>query len=489
VAYWWLLAPLAGAQAPATTDEPARVLVTTLQTLPPTSEWSASQVDALERALVAAFAERHDLVSLDEVPAFEVHGYGPELYMKSCPPGRYAGCALVLGQRVGAPWAVGGTLVRRTDPFDGSTYEVFEVAIVDVERTVELARFSVEWAPGRQASIVDGIVQLFDELHPTAAERTDLREGADASGMDAETRARLAESLRRVESEHGVAISGEVTVREPERVTRASLDAYRRREGPTPWAQLEMSESEYVRFRNSGHDHGRWRRAARGRQGQLLVRFTGGSSTGPWHQNAEGQLLRSGFDLKPVHTVQYVEAVRGSAATGWVEIGFGLLPFLDVSGVVSRRTGRATIVRDEDVEGQASIPTDAQTLTYGTTQVGGRVTLAPLFLHQPARPVAIVGIYGWRGRAVPATAGFPRLEAPRLTVAELLLGIEVETSRAFGLLGRGGIDVPIGGTWLDVTDEGFGMEDPPSPTLARPLGWTVQVGVQVRVGIIGGGEP
>ncbi|MEO1312535.1 MAG: hypothetical protein AAFV27_01515, partial [Pseudomonadota bacterium] len=51
---WWLLASLAGAQAPAEAD-PARVLVTTLQTLPPTKEWPEAPVVALEEALRRAF--------------------------------------------------------------------------------------------------------------------------------------------------------------------------------------------------------------------------------------------------------------------------------------------------------------------------------------------------------------------------------------------------------------------------------------------------
>ena len=485
---WWLVTALAGAQAPDAPDE-ARVLVTTLQTLPTTEEWPAGEVEALQSALARAFDDRHTLVSLEEVPPFRVHGYGPELYMKSCPPDRYAGCALVLGQRVGAPWAVGGTLQRRIDTFDGSTYEVFEVAIVDVERTVELARFTVEWSPERGRSIAEGIVRLFDELRPSASEIRDLRDDGGGADLDPATRARLAESLRELETKLGLAISSEVTVREPERVTKASLDAVRRQEGPMPWAQLDMREGEYIRYLNSGHDLGTWRRAARGRQGQLFVRLAGAATTGPWHQNAEGQLLRSGFDLKPVHTVQYVEAVRGSTATGLLELGFGVLPFLDVSAVVSRRSSQATLVRDEDVQGQASIPTTPTTLSYGTTQWGGRLTAAPLFLHQIARPILVVGLYGWQGRAVPETQGFPRLDEPRFTVAEFLVGGEVDTSRAFGLTARGGLDVPLGGRWLSFTNEGGGIEEPPAPTGERRIGWTVQFGVQVRASLIDWGRP
>ncbi|MEM6931849.1 MAG: hypothetical protein AAF602_33260 [Myxococcota bacterium] len=381
---WWLLASLAGAQAPAEED-PARVLVTTLQTLPPTKEWSEAEVAGLEEALRQAFADHHAVVSLDEVPPFQVHGYGPELYMKSCPPGRYAGCALVIGQRSGAPWAVGGTLTEVVDELDGTRSTVLKVAIVDVERTVELARFSVVFRPEDQDAIAAGIVRLFDELRPTAAELRDLRDEGGPGGLSAEDRARLAASLDALETELGVPIASEVTVREPERVTRESLDAVRGREGPTPWERLDMRERQYIRFVNSGQDLEVWRRAARGRQGQILVRLSAGANSGPWHQNAEGQVLRSGFDLEPVHLVQFVEAVPGSTATGTLELGFGVLPFLDLSVTAARRSSRATVERDEDVQGQAPIPTDPDIFAFGTTLWGGRITLAPLFLHQVVR--------------------------------------------------------------------------------------------------------
>jgi len=486
VAYWWLLAPLAGAQTPEVTEAPARVLVTTLQTLPATEAWPEGEVRGLERALRSAFAARHQLVSVDEVPPFRVHGYGPELYMQSCPPGRYAGCALVLGQRVGVPWAVGGTL-RNVDDGQGGTSAVFEVALVDVARTVELARFAVVWDPDNRDAIVQSIVRLFDELREGADEVRDLRDGEGRADLDPAQRARLAESLAEIERTLGVPISTEVTVREPDKVTRADLEAYRRRGGPTPWTQLGMREAEYVRYRNSGQDLSTWRRAARGRQGQLLVRAAIGASPGPWHQDIEGQLLLSGFDLRPVHTVQYVEAVRGSPATGMLEVGFGILPFLDVSGTFSRRSSRATIARDQDVQGQAAIPTEPDTIAYGTTQWGGRLTLAPLFLHRIARPVAVVGLYGWRGRAVPATESFPRQDGPSFVVGEVLLGGEVDASRALGLTVRAGLDTPIAGRWRSTFEEGKGIEAPPRPSRERPLGWTVQVGFQVRADVIGGG--
>ncbi len=486
VSYWWLLAPLAGAQEPAT-EEPASVLVTTLQTLPTTRDWPEDEVRSLQGALVSAFARRHDLVSLDEVPPFEVHGYGPELYMQSCPPGRYAGCALVIGQRASAPWAVGGTLEEIVER-DGSTSKILRVAIVDVTRTVELARFSVVWRPEDQSAIAEGIVRLFDELRPEAGEARDLREDG-TGGLDPAARARVAASLEALENELGVAIAGEVTVREPEKVTRASLDRYRRQEGPTPWDQLGMREREYVRFRNSGDDLETWRRAARGRRGQLIVRVSGGINAGPWHQNSEGQLLRSGFTLEPVHVVQYVEAVPSSSATGTLELGFGVLPFLELSATASRRSSQATLLRDEQVQGQAQIPSEPESFGYGTTQWGGRVTVAPLLLHRFARPVAVVGVYGWRGRAVGESEEFPRLDAPRLTVAEMLVGGEVDATPELGFTARFGLDVPLGGRWTSTFESGSGLEVVPRPSGDRPLGWTLQFGVQVRATAFRGRRP
>lgn len=489
--WWWSLVPLAGAQTPEADPalEPARVLVTTLQAL---DERPEGDVAALYEALARAFADHHRLVGLEEVPPFRVHGYGPELYMQSCPPGKYSGCALVLGQRVGAPWAVGGTLERREDGFDGSEFDVLEVVLVDVERSVELARVSLtlpkpgETEPSRQVpALMAGIVQLFDDLRPTVSEVRDLRD-TDDFGQDAATRARIAEALRAIEEELGTAVSAEVTVREPERVTRASLEAYRNREGPTPWDRLDMRESEWVRYQNSGDDLETWRRAQRGRIGQVVVRLTAGPSRGPWHQNVEGVLLRSSFDLEPVHTVQYVEAVRGSTAVGALEVGFGVWRGLDLSFVVSRRSARASVVREDITQGRPDVPDDPAITTWGLTQIGGRATLAPFWLHAPARPLLVVGLTGWRGRAVPEEDAFPRLDAPRLTVAEVLVGGEVDTSPSFGLTVRGGIDVPLGGRWVAFTNEGAGIEDPPVPSGLQPLGWTVQLGFQVRISAIGG---
>ena len=87
-----------------------QVLITTFQGLD-----EASKIDAprLFELLSERFRASNDVVPMSSVPAFDVQGYDAATYMLGCPPGRYAGCELVLGAPTPcAPWAARSSTSR-----------------------------------------------------------------------------------------------------------------------------------------------------------------------------------------------------------------------------------------------------------------------------------------------------------------------------------------------------------------------------------------
>lgn len=459
-----------------------RMLLTTFQAEEPADQEDA---DRLHGILFERFSETNDTIPMSEVPEFEVHDYGPELYMQGCPPGRYSGCALVLGQRALADWVVGATLRREVDEFDvEASHMVLDVHLVDVADSREVASFSVPLM-GDEQTALNGIVGVYADMIEGAYQLRDLRDddGTAEAEIEAARKAMVAASLTELEEQLGFIVpEGRLGALDAPKLTRQDLEKYTTDEGDRPpWERIGMGQQQYLRFSNSGKDLETWRAEHRGLFGDLVVRVVGGFGGGPWHQNYAAQLLRSDQTLQPIHTVQFLEVINGNTATAELELGFGVLPFLEVSGVGGLHTGQTTLLKDEDVQNQVPVPSSPQRVPMTTYHLGGRVTLVPL-PHHTARPLLAAGLVSWRGSGVPAADNYVRIEAPQLVVMQLLAGGEVEASPNASLFARLGPEIPLGGVPERTFDEGQGLEQIPQPTGERGPGIIVQLGIQVHVG-------
>ena len=418
------------------------VLITTFQALDRDDQPKA---DRLHQSLVERFSAEHAVVPMAEVPGFEVHEYGAELYMQSCPPGQYGGCALVLGQRALADWAVGATVGREVDEYDPTTsHLVLNLFLVDVSEARESGRFSVPLI-GQEDSALQGIVGVFDDMVAGVYDLEDLRDDdPERAAIEAARRQLMGAYLEELEAELGEVVEGATPeVVEPELVTRAEVEQAAEEEATPAWERAGLSPSAYVRFLNSGEELDDWKRTHQGRQGAILFRVAVGTGRGPWSQNYAARLLRDEDDLNPIHSVQVLEVENGGTITGDLEVGFGVLPFLDISVVGGLHTGSAVVLREEVVEGDPLIEGQPASTPLTTYHLGVLTTVAP-WAHATLRPTGTAGVVWWQGSGISIGEPYPRLNAPQQLVMQLLPGLELDSSSRtvslFGRLGAEGTD-------------------------------------------------
>lgn len=471
-----------------------RVLVATFQ---PLDEASAADALRLQEAVGARFRQQHQVVPMSEVPAFEVQGYGGELYLTACPPGQYAGCALVVGQRSQSDWVVGGTVRREADEFDpAKSVVLLQVHVVDVNEAREVASFGMPVPPDREADVIEGLARVYADVVRGEYELKDLRgdeKPEAATELDEARREILAQSLAELEDQLGTAVKAAAVGRlEPAKVTREDLEAYADRDDVAPWVRLGMSQSEYLRFANSGQTIEAWRLEGQGRFGRVLARAGAGFGPGPWHQAYTGQVLLSDQTLQPVAAVQVLELVKDGSGTADFELGFGVAPFAEVAFTLAMRTGQTRYLLDEDVQNQVAVPGRETRYAMTSWAWGGRVGLAP-FPRWPARPTLGLGLVSWAGSGIPASDRFERLDAPKLTLLQVLPGVEVDASPVVGLYARVATELPIGGVTVRETRDGEELlPNAPVASGGAGGGFTVQAGLQLRLGPLfrtGGGGP
>jgi hypothetical protein len=472
-------APEPGAEAAYNYDS---LLITTVQ--PESSEWAADAT-ALEAMLNARFGATNQLTPMSEVANYDVQGYDARTYLLGCPPNRYAGCALVIGQRAGVERTVGATVRREPDEYEaGKTLLVATFHIVDIGDGREVVSVSVPVPAGSEDGVVTGVMSLFDEVVRGDHALKDLRERTDPDQKEL-TDARkdqIAKALDRLESKLGVAVVSEVEadIQRP-RMTRADLAEYEGRDDRPPWERMKMSPGEYLRFANSGETYEGWQESGWGRTASLLVRVGGGVGPGPWNQRYVGQVLLSQDTLQPVDSAQLLEVTRGSAPNFDFEVGVGVLPFLEVGFAGGVRPGESSYQYDEDVEGQVPLPSQETSVGISTWQWGARAHVAP-FPRWPVRPTVGAGLAWWKGAGIPAQQTFDRIDAPTATFLEVLPGVEVTASEHLVPYARLLASVPIGGTTRTEVDGGGELVTPPTPSGDPGAGFCFQLGLQVRLG-------
>ncbi len=483
--------PAPAAPTSANVFELNMLLIAPVQPLDPGLAGDAARVGAL---LQDRLATTNVTLAITDVPRFDAQDYTAETYVLACPPGKYSGCALVVGQRAPSDWVVGATLNHAPeDALSGSDDLILTVYFIDVKGSREVVNFGVVVGGDHDENeVIGGIAEVYDKIVQGALAEVDVRGEVLDPKLEAQLRSRRAEiaaaSLLELESQLGELIITAPSEIEAERVTRASLKEYDNREDTAPWTRLDMTEGQYLRYRNTGLELQAYRRRIRGRFGQILLRATAGGGKGPFGLHHEGRKLvgfvdGSGFqDLQ----IDQFQELRQAANTGLsVELGFGVAPFAEVAFVIGNRSAAYTYVFDQDELDKPSL-IDAPSSVRGSTLLfGAHTTFAPLPLRQ-FRPTATLGFMSWSGRSIPVDDPYKRLEAPNMVLLQVGPGAEVSAGRYLNLFVRALFDVPVAGNYVDARASGQTglLEELQTPLGEYGPGFTVQGGFQIRVGVL-----
>lgn len=447
------------------------------------SENEALQARArqVEERLVQAISDRHLVVSLSEVPAFE--DYSAEVYLLSCPIEQDPGCAYVIADRASADWAVSGVLSLTPG---GDT--MLKTTLVDVRGARAVVQFDVPVDEGDSASYATAVAELLDQLASEPAVEPDPDVPVSTGPSDAE-RAAIAASLGQLESE-----LGELKIRDRDRAMDApklrddDIAAFQDRETGPPWVRMGLTADQYRRMRNGGHTLEAWRARLRGRAGRVLVRGVLGGGRGPFGVSVDGRWVIDPAVGDVVRREVFQEVVPGGSFGGGVEVSVGLLPWLDVGAAFQSSAGSLTYLLHPETLGDARVPADPTTTPGGAVYLGGIATVAAL----PAadvRPTGSVGLGVWFGpglaQAIDASS-VPTIDipgAPQVVLARLGPGVEFDASRQVQLFARVELVLPISGQELVQSASGpQELEYPGLPRGTAGLGAGAAVGVQASFG-------
>jgi len=473
-------------------------------------EASLSSESTRIRKLLERFIEKRFItVPLEDVAPFPT--YSAEVYLESCPLSELIGCAYVIGGRGEAEWVVTGTiaggeeLASEVDSVDDSGEPVnppraldVTVTFVDVQDSRAVLSFEASVKPWNEDVFAEAVAEIVDRLVAGEGELTDLRGDVEDPVMDAERRrveaAILAATLSDLEDELGaMARNIEAGRVKPPKLTSSDLDNYENRDDAKPWERIDMNRTEYLRFRNSGKNLFEWRDMARGRAGQLILRVGGGGGIAPYDQHFDGRWVQDNQTLAVIEVDTWQAVVAGKTGFTELEVGFGLLPILEVGVAAGFRTSGLFYLFHSEVEGQPKDPREQQRLRLDTFQVAGRVTIAPMptFL---ARPTLTSGILVWFGQPIDRLVDLDSIQplaplpAPKLTVIQIAPGGEVNLGRNVLLFARLMLTLPVLGNRVETFHSNSGesvLINRSEPDRQWTPGVEGYVGIQVRIGPFG----
>jgi hypothetical protein len=456
------------------------------------------------RALVAErLAEQHLVVPIEEIPPFE--DYSAKVYLDACPKGELLGCAFVLGERAEADWVVTGTvrpgevavdLMESAGEGAGSSSDV-NIAFVDVAQSQVLLSFDVNVTNENEAKFVQGVGDVLDRILEGAARLEDERgeledEGAARERFEAEAEI-AAQALSELEDELGVMAREDLERIEAPKLKRSDLDEYDDRDDATPWERFDMTQAEFVRFRNSGKTVEDWRTLKKDRAGQLLLRVDASVGSGPFNEVYDGRWALDNQTLQVVETQSYQEVVKGSSLVANLEVGVGILPYLDAGFVIGTRSSNYDYLFYKEVVGQPDDPGEFDSSIVQSLQMGGRATFAPMATY-PARPSVSAGVMYWKGVTMdsvidPTSVPVESLAAPWVLMVQVAPGAEVRMSKAIVLFTRAQVSIPVAGDRVQTAQSGVAsLTNRGTPSGATGIGIEGVAGVQVRVNLLGGGK-
>ena len=303
----------------------------------------------------------------------------------------------------------------------------------------------------------------------------------------------LAASLAELETQEGD-VERQRLEGQRQKLSKADLEALRAGEQAKPWEAVDMSEGEYRRYSNSGKLLGEWRRLRRGKFGQLIGRLSIGGGVGPYGQYMDGRYLIDDTTLQRTYREQYQFASQASHFDVDLELGFGVLPFLEISGHYSFHNSQFRYVFNQEKVGDPVIgaPEDKEVKrAISSSSVGLRATV-DFFQTKPVRPTLHGGLTSWTGTSWDQIIGGLPLEPfenNTVLLAVLGAGGEVTTGKYLDLFARGQLDMPIAGRRSQRLVDGRGaLQSPADVTMFQTsnVGFSFHVGVAGRLTLIKG---
>lgn len=418
--------------------------------------------------------------------------YDAETYLDSCRDDGQVECGYVIAARGSASWAVIGQM---DSPTPGRPPQLL-LSVVDVENSREVMSFTSAVTIDNHQAIADGLSLVLDQVLAGAADLSDDRQ----RGREMWELRREQTDERREEAD-AIDRSGElddltrtIVAREQERIRVDDLSEYEGREDGTPWERVGLGQREYVRYQNSGKSLDEWRAMRRGRMGTLRLRALGGFGSGPYHHTYDGRFVLAADTLQPVATESFQQLRGGGGSVFGVELGLGILPWIDVNAGIATRSIRyqATVYQEvQDEPGTVPRPLE---VSQSTVEYTAGVIVSPLPTY-PVRPIAGAQIMFWSGRPVEKVLGLPpalrSFEQPSGIFLRLSPGVEVQAGKHVLLFSRVNINTRLVGGTL-VQDRSGGdilVQKAEVPERAGPFGAEWMFGVEVPVGpFFGKGE-
>jgi len=478
-AYLFLWATSLGGPALASEVE---VLVPVFQSTDINTDVAAEE---LRLAIEAAVVQRDGITvaRIAEIPA--VGDLAAVDYADSCPPGEYVGCAFVLGEAGRVSLAVAGVV----SPGDDGRI-LAEIHVVDIPQTADLLSFVGDYDPAVDqeslARTVAAVVLAAAQGKVKAG--GDIRAAApvlDAGAAEKQVAARQLDQLSKEiggSSDVGDKNLGEF-VREKYSMDDMASDM--QTDGSKPWERVGMTPQEYLRYKNSRMNLYEWRMRQLGRKGQVLVRGVVGYGRGATDGAYYGRQVRSATNVQDiVETTAWHSMVDGNAPRVGLEVGYGLLPELELGLQCGLSSGRYTVDIDTLTEDQYSNPVEPDELSNRSIWYGAQALYAP-FPVFPARPVVGMSFSSLRGRGVDqfyvVPDDFPTFQTPTMARLGVILGGEARISESVDFFLHMPLHFVVGGQASDEAHQGANLLE--ATKSAEPLSSSyagVQLGIQVR---------
>lgn len=472
---WVLLVLPAHAQSTFSLDV---VLVTEFHPAEPGLEPVAS---ALHKSIEARLGAEFLVAPFASVPPYPEYSAG--VYLDSCPEGQYTGCSYILGVRANANWVVTAEIA----PGLGGDPEVL-FSIIDVAAARPVVQFSSLVTPENHRAVGDGVALILHTVVAGAGQTEDIRGETEDSRLEWERRR---EEARRTAEELAFADQDLQILVRPEagdfddRLTTEDLERFEGRDDVPPWEKAGMGKAEYVRFKNSGESLDAWKKATRGRQGQLLVTLSAGFGSGPYRHRFDGRWVIDDQTLEPIATASLQQMEMGPINVFSLEVAFGILPTVDVGLAIGTRSVRFNWYYQRELENEDIIEKISEDGTFRyTTEYRLRGTWAP-FPTLPIRPTAYAALAWWKGSSIDRVV---RVDGPVEAFADpsyLMLhagpGVEVSPNDRILLFARITTELILVGSRTESrVDHAEAFQDPAVP---RDLG--LGAGAQITFGVTG----
>ena len=385
------------------------------------------------------------LVPLDEVGT--VHDTPVWMYLQSCPREEEAGCAYVVGEVAGVPYAIAGSVSSK-----GERSRV-DASIVDVLGSEEIVHLEFDLGAGDERRFAESIAALLSGVLQGELGRSDDVRGLPSPEERARADAEREALLRELTADLDRELSGVQIEPRPKRRV----------------APLGLAE---------------WRERSQGRAGQIVFRPFLGFVRGPTDAEYFGRYARepSGGTFVVTESYAYQGTVAGTGAVVGSDVAYGVLPWLELGIEGGLASGSYRV--DIGVESGGEVVTRPEDFSSANLVLGPKA-LAVLFPASTLRPVIGASVLWWSGRPLEAhvappeeTGTFPR---PTTWTLGAVAGAEARVSRTVDLFVHVPVGVAIAGE-TPVRHEGTGaLGDTPSPPSLDPLVVGVVAGVQIRI--------